>query len=129
MAFDISTNVYNNYISVEAAGNVTESNLLDLGHKIKKICAANNVNSVLLDCKRMEGAISLGSLFFTVQKFIEIIGKKIKVAYINPPESWKPEDDELSRRTATAEGGNLEVFESETDAVAWLSVVDLHSGS
>lgn len=120
MGFEILFELRENYFLLQTAGKVTEENLLDLGVKIKQFCDEVGMHNVIIDCAKMEGALSLGSLYFTVQKFVEIVGSSIKVAYINIPPSWMPEDDATSRRVAKSRGGSLEVFETEEEAARWL---------
>ena len=68
----------------------------------------------------MEGALSIVDLYDVTPRFVETVGRHVRVAYINPPKEWIPENDKFSRNVAFNRGGALEVFASEKDAVDWL---------
>ena len=48
------------------------------------------------------------------------IGQTIKVAYVNRPEAWRPDDDQFSRDLAYNRGALLELFDTIDDATSWL---------
>ena len=120
MGFDISFEFRDGYVFFAVAGEVTEEGLADLGLFVRDSCDAVDVNCALMDCKAMEGALAGVGLYRGTQEFIKAVGVSIKVAYINPPPHWNPEEDQFSRNVAYNRGGSLELFDSQADAEAWL---------
>lgn len=123
MSFRISSTTNEDYMFFSAVGPVSEEALVELGTAIHRDCNSKKIKNAIVDCALMEGALSGGRLYFAVQKFVEAVGYAIKVAYINPPSHWIPDDDEFSRDVAKNQGGFLEMFASESEAVAWLRAV------
>ena len=68
----------------------------------------------------MTGALSAADLAIVTPEFIRTVGPDCRVAYINAPAEWTPEDDEFSRSVAKRRGGNLEVFITVAEAEEWL---------
>jgi len=120
MSFTIQTENREDYILFLASGPVSHDSLIGLAAEIKQICNDAKVTCAMVDCGAMEGALSVGKLYFAVQKFVEVVGPGIKIAYINPPSQWIPTDDEFSRNVAQNRGGQLELFELEAEAIEWL---------
>lgn len=121
MPFGISTQARNNYLYITANGKVTRESILDLATVIRRECDDHQLQAALLDCAGMVGALSVTELFIVAQEFVRIVGVAIKVAYINPPKEWAPEDDQFIRTVAQNRGGFLEVFDTEEEAVAWFN--------
>ena len=108
------------YLYFTVAGIITEANLIALGRDLRAACEAAGLEGAVLDCAGMQGRLSVGEILGMTPKFVESVGPKIKVAYINPPAHWIPSDDRFSRNVAYMQGGALEVFASEDEAAAWL---------
>ena len=105
---------------VTATGKITEAGIVSMGENIKEVCGQNGLTGTIVDCAAIEGALEPMELYHATNKFIDIVGN-IKVAYINPPEEWTPDDDQFSRDVAYNRGGALEVFASLEDAEKWLN--------
>ncbi len=120
--FDISTERRGNYLFLQTFGQVTENSIINLGKFISQICKQENIKKVLIDVRGMQGALSVSELYYAVSQYTLHVGKEIKVAYINPPPEWIPEDDQFSRDVAFNRGGTLELFKTETEALTWLGV-------
>ena len=102
------------------SGEITEEGLIALGTFIRSSCDDFGVQGAIIDCRKIEGALSPESLYRTTPAYTMEVGQTIKVAYINPPEHWRPSDDQFSRDIAYNRGGLLELFETKEDAVRWL---------
>lgn len=120
MPFETTIETRDGYLFVTASGSVTEENLVSLGYQLHRECTQHDVRAVILDCMNMHGALSSGDLYFVSEKYTQAVGTDIRVAYINPPESWSPSDDYFSRSMVHSRGGKLELFDSEAEAVRWL---------
>ena len=120
MPFDIQAESREGYVFLTAAGEVTPNSILELGSTIHEHCAAEGKQGVIIDSHEMVGALPVSSLINVTQEFVKRVGPGIKVAYINPPAEWTPEDDQFSRNVANNRGGALEVFGSEGEAREWL---------
>ena len=120
MSLEITHDLREGFVRFLAAGRVTESGLEELGHVLRQVCETNNLQSALIDCQAMEGALPMARLYNATQQFIAAVGPEICVAYINPPDQWRPNDDQFSRDVARNRGGSLELFESEESAAMWL---------
>ncbi len=120
MAFALEIQKHDGYLYLDVSGTLTQESLINLGHRIHQLCDDHKVLAVLLDCKNMQGALSLGDLYFASQKYTEAVGTEIRVAYINPPEAWSPSDDEFGRTMVHSRGGALELFASKEEAKKWL---------
>jgi hypothetical protein len=110
------------YPVVIASGPITEDSLVALGEFVRESCERTQVNGAIVDCKRIEGALSAESLYRATPAFSAAVGQSLKVAYINPPASWRPEDDQFSRDIAYNRGGLLELFETSEEAAHWLQL-------
>lgn len=119
MPFETTIDAREGYLFVTACGSVTEENLVSLGYQLQRECRRHGVRAVVLDCRNMHGALSAGDLYFVSEKYTQAVGTDIRVAYINPPESWSPADDYFSRSMVHSRGGKLELFDSEVEAVRW----------
>lgn len=103
-----------------ASGPITEDSLVELGDFVRVSCEQARIDGAIIDCKAIEGALSAESLYRATPEFAMAVGREIKVAYINPPESWRPDVDQFSRDVAYNRGSLLELFDSTDDAVHWL---------
>ena len=121
MSFEINYELRSGYVFLTVEGMISERNLVELAVRIKRICHDSKMQGVVIDAQGIQGALSAAQLFFATQSFFEELGTTVKVAYINPPAHWNAADDELSRNVAKNRGGSLEVFDSESQAVTWLS--------
>jgi hypothetical protein len=117
---DLKFQKQKSYILVSATGQVSEAAIIRMGEEVKIHCEEEGLNGAIVDCGKIEGALSPMELYHATNKFIDILGD-IKVAYINPPSDWIPDDDQFSRDVAYNRGGELEVFPSLNDAEKWLS--------
>ncbi len=117
---EITSETRDGYLFLAASGEVTQSSILNLGTEVRQRCDSAGLEGVIIDCREMCGALSVGELFTVTQQFCRIVGPAISVAYINRPAEWDPVDDQFSRDVAINRGGSLEVFESERQAAEWL---------
>jgi len=120
MPFDIGMERRDGYLFVTAKGDVRRETILQLGEEIRVECGKADIHRVLVDCGQMRGALTAAELATVTAEFIRTIGPATKVAYVNPPPEWNPEEDQFSRDVARKRGGSLELFASEAEAVAWL---------
>ena len=68
----------------------------------------------------MQGALTVGELYYATPAFLRAAGVSNRIAYINPPPQWSNSDDQFSRDVASNHNGSLEVFATEDEAVEWL---------
>lgn len=120
MELSLAADKVSGFPLVIASGPITEESLVALGDFIRDSCEKEQVDGAIIDCGAIEGALSAESLYRATPAYTMAVGQKIKVAYINPPESWHPDDDQFSRDVAYNRGGLLELFETADDAVRWL---------
>jgi hypothetical protein len=120
MTFDITSRREDGYVFVAAVGPVSEESLAQLGEEVKGLCDEANVDRAIIDVGGMEGALPPERLYYTTIEFINTVGLARRVAYINPPAHWIPEDDEFSRNVAQNRSGSLEMFATLEEAIAWL---------
>ena len=120
MSFEVSIDQMEGVPVFRARGPVTTPNCLSLAEEINVHIQEKQIKGVVVDCAGMQGALDVGELFYMTQEFIRIVGIGVKVAYINPPSSWIPQDDEFSRNVARNRGGMLELFLDVSEAIAWL---------
>lgn len=104
-----------------AQGLISSHALLNLADQIRSYCDLNDSLGVIIDCSAIEGALKIDELFFATQEFVKRVGLHRKIAYINPPASWKPEDDQFSRDVAQNRGMRLECFDDLDQAIGWLN--------
>jgi len=116
----VSDDACNGFPVVIASGPITEASLAELGNFVRESCENAQVQGAIIDCKLIEGALSSESLYRATPEFTAAVGQQIKVAYINRPECWPPDDDQFSRDVAYNRGVLLELFETIDDAVDWL---------
>lgn len=120
MEMSLATHAQYGFPVVIASGPITEEGLVELGHFIRKSCEEAEVQGAVIDCKMIEGALSSKSLYRATPEFSLAVGQRIKVAYINRPDAWPPDDDQFSRDLAYNRGVPLELFESLDQAIDWL---------
>ena len=120
MSFQIQFRQQDDILWFDAVGDVTHDGIVELAGVIRRECDAANCPRAIVDCQKMEGALSPGNIYFATQEFVRIIGGRTRVAYINPPDHWAPADDRFSRDVAHNHGGSLELFASVDDAIAWV---------
>ncbi len=120
MPFEITLDAEEDWVRLTPVGDVNVASILELGEEIRRRCADLGLNTVLLDCAGMTGALTVAELYSTTPKFVNTIGPSISVAYINMPSEWLPEDDQFSRNVAYNRGGSLEMFLTEDEALEWL---------
>lgn len=94
--------------------------MTNLGNFIRQTCETARVSGVIIDCEAIDGALTAEGLYRATPAFTTAVGLDIKVAYINPPHSWRPDDDQFSRDIAYNRGALLELFGSKDEAVRWL---------
>ena len=108
------------YLLLKAVGPISEEGVIAMGAEIVKRCEEENLKGTIVDCGGITGALPPMDLYHATNKFIDIVGD-IRVAYINPPKEWIPDDDQFSRDVAYNRGGALELFTSLEDAENWLN--------
>lgn len=121
MPFDLSIENRGAYLFLTPAGTITAEALIELGHSIRRACDDAGLEVVLLDCRSIEGALPTTTLFYATPRYLEAVGLRVRVAYINPPANWSADQDQFSRNVAFNRGGSLEVFGTEGEAVRWLT--------
>ena len=120
MDMSLAPDAIDGFPVIVASGPITEDSLVVLGAFVRKTCDEGGVQGAIIDCKDIEGALSPESIYRATPAFSITIGQDIKVAYINPPASWSPADDQFSRDLAYNRGVMLEVFDTADDAAHWL---------
>lgn len=120
MEFSLARDAHDGFPVIIASGPISEESLVALGQFIRKSCEEADVQGAIIDCQLIEGALSSKSLYRATPEFALAVGQQIKVAYINRPAVWPPDDDQFSRDLAYNRGVPLEVFESLGDASDWL---------
>ncbi len=120
--FELTVEECDGYLRIATSGTVSMQNIERLGGQVREVCERHGINNVVIDCRGMKGALTVGEMYAATPKFVNAMGQLIRAAYINPPPDWIPEDDKFSRNVAYNRGGNLELFASEEDAVAWFSL-------
>ena len=120
MNFELAPEAVDGFPLITIAGLITEQHLVEMGTFVRKACDDAGVKGAILDCQKIEGALSPESLYRATPAFALEVGQSIKVAYINTPSHWLPADDQFSRDIAYNRGTLLENFESLEEAVSWL---------
>lgn len=123
MNFSIAPEDVDGFPVIVASGLITVEQAIELGRFIRSTCVAADVKGAIVDCGAIEGALSPESLYEMTPAFTNVVGRSIRVAYINPPEHWSPADDQFSRDLAANRGGLLELFDSAEDAVSWIRAI------
>ena len=119
MQISLSEHSVEGYPLVIASGLITEDSLIELGRFIRQACESTKVSAAIIDCQAIQGALTPEILQSATPAYIREVGPSLKVAYINPPSHWKSADDRFSRDLAYNRGGQLELFDTATDAVQW----------
>ena len=120
MEFSVQPEDVDGFPVIVASGPITVASAIELGGFIRTTCETSGVTGAIVDCGAIEGALSAESIYEMTPAFTNVVGRSIRVAYINPPAHWSAEDDQFSRDLAHNRGGFLEVFETADDAVAWI---------
>ncbi len=86
--------------------------------KIIEFIPENVSRTVLLDCSRMTGALSVIDIFQTAQHGQKILGRVSKIALVRPPE--RAEADRFTETASANRGINLRLFSDSGEAIEWL---------
>ncbi|MBT3250708.1 MAG: hypothetical protein HN729_07925 [Candidatus Marinimicrobia bacterium] len=121
MALKVEYEFREGYIYFKAHGQLAEYSLAELWKTILYTCDAVGERSAVIDCSNIVGNLSITGIYSTAINFVKTLGESINVACINSPISWNPDYGQFCSDVAYVNGGSLEFFEIESDAVKWLA--------
>lgn len=121
MAFKVEYEFREGYIYFKAHGQLADYSLEELWKTILYTCEAVGERSAVIDCSNIVGSLSITGIYSAAINFVNTLGDSIHVACINSPISWNPDYGQFCSDVAYVNGGSLEFFEIESDAIKWLA--------
>jgi hypothetical protein len=116
MSLSFTSETREGYVKVVLTGQWDLMDILRMIGVVRAETAASHRNRVLVDVRDVDGAMPDDERFWVGKQAALALGPEIKLAVIGRPERI----NRVTEMAATERGGQLQVFPTEEDAVAWL---------
>jgi len=126
MTIDTSHVIHPDHVVIHCQGSYEIESTLAAYARAFEIAESNHVNAVLFEALDLTGTPPTVMDRFTMGKYVSELyltyGGKIRMAIVGSEPYIDP--DRFGETVATNRGGDVGVFTSMTDALAWLDVKD-----
>ena len=110
------TETEDRHVRINVTGQYDFDEMLGLVQPFRNAVEAAGRKRLLVDCRRLEGAVAESDKFFIAEKIAKIFRGEIRVALLMPSHTIT----KLGEMVAVNRGASFLVTDSEPDALEWL---------
>jgi hypothetical protein len=120
MSYGVKFKMRPNYLLVQFTGELTTKNAFDSIERIRYEADQKNYKLILLDLRGVTNLISEMTRFYAGEKIANVFRHDYKIAVFMLNENI----NKLAETVALNRGANFKVFDSEHEAIQWLTNKD-----